>query len=1086
MLTLFEGGFYSALNDELIFAIKGAINRGRRVYLIVPEQETVNAEFEMSERLPESAPLSFEVTNFTRFTNTAFREIGGISGEYCSPAKKALVMWRVLSELSPMLSLTRGRKNVSEGSVKKALSAIKEMQTLGITPEVLEALPLGEIHDRRLGEKIKDLSLIYSLYKSSFGEKYSDNTNDASALAEMLTENADFLSGTEIFVSGFTSFTEPQNRLLGAIMASVPLTVALTIGRVYDYFEYAEVAKTRAKLLALADGAGVEKRLKRFGAVLSSTTLLGEICELLWRNDGYIDNDSLHNLTVNREMLQIYSAETMYDECDFIAADIKRRVMAGARFSDFAIVARGTDSYLGIIDSILDEAKIPYFISKVSDISSIPLFKLIYTAYKIAERGFKAEDVMTYLKCGLLSVTRDEADRFELYIEKWQIDGRRFTDGVSWTMSPRGYEALREGDAELLGEIDATRVRVIDPLVDFRDEISEAETVREHADALLKLLARLEIEEIMAKRTEELSLLGEAELAEENRRAWGALCDALDDVVEVIGDLRADSESFIAQLKTALSGAAVGHIPTLTDAVTIGSADMLRVKDKRHVYLIGVNAGEFPASVSESSYFADSEKLMLGSLGLPIEPDLEIMSAREFYSFSRAFSIGRESVTLLYTERTAMLSPQLPSDVIARISEITRGAVSAVKVKNIKKSNLLYTESATLEALSELTEDEARAARQALRLSGYTDKLIIRDGNIKNNHLSVSDDALGLIYKRDLYLSQTRIDKFLGCPMSYFCRYNLRLAENEPAELGSNIIGSFVHATIESFFGELEERGISAAELTAADRERITERAAEKYAGELIGETGASARAKATISRLVRATKPVIDGLCEELSGALYKPTFFELETSSLDDASPNHVIIDREDGGRIIVRGTIDRVDTYKSGDDVYVRVIDYKTGHTDFLPSKLKDGEYLQMFLYLKAIKDTDSRGFRERLGVGDGGRIIPAGVIYVKTRVSDTTVRRADDTEAEAAVKKLQERDGMLLDEPVSIDAMNPDFIPPEAKKKEPLRYTEEGWDEIERTLIEVTRGVADSMCSGKIDATPATKGGRNCKWCRYKEV
>ena len=1086
MLTLYEGGFYSSMDNALTDAIKASVLSGRRVYLIVPEQETVAAELEMAEALPEDAPLSFEVTNFTRFTNTAFREIGGISKEYCTKSAKSLIMWKVLTELSPMLSLTKGRRNISSGSVRKALSAVAEMQSLAISPDILIEGTKADIHDKRLGEKLRDLALIYSLYTEFTGKKYSDTSNEEIALAAALGKHPEFLSGVEVFVSGFTSFTEPQSRLLLAIMKSAPLTVALRIGRATDAFEYKELASAKSRLLALADSVGVEKKLKKFHArEISDASVLSEICDLLWRSEGDIDNDSLQYLREHTEKLRVFSAPTIYEECEFLVADIKRKIMSGSRYSDIAIVARSSDTYLGVLDLMLDEAAIPYFISKSSQTKSIPLFKLIYTAYNIISTGFKREDVLTYAKCGLLDISRDEIDRFELYCEKWGIEGRRFSDGVSWGMNPRGYEKWREDDETAIIEINSTRDRVISPLILFGEEIRKAGTVREHAEALIKFLVHLDCEELMARRSRELAALGDDATAEEARRAWGILCSALDTIVEVLGDSRCDIPSFVNQLSTSLEDASVGHLPAHRDEVTVGSADMLRVKGKKHVYLIGVNSGEFPASITDSSYFSDSEKSILSVAGIPISPDLEIKSAREFYSFSRAFSIGRESVTLTYNERTPMLSPLLPAEVIGRIKELTKGLASPIKTEALEKSEMLYTESATLEALGRLGEDEA-SAREALIERGYTDMLAVRDGSIKNNKLTLSEDSLALIYGRDLYLSQTRIDKFLGCPMSYFCKYNLKLGEEEPAELGSNIIGSFVHAVIESFFGELESGSKDAASIDESDKERITESAAEKYARELIGEGEMSARTRAAISRLVRATKPVVDGLCEELSGTLYKPTFFELKTDSRDDASPDHLIINREGGGRIIVRGTIDRVDTYKSGDDVYVRVIDYKTGHTDFLPSKLKDGEYLQMFLYLKAITDTKSEGFRERLGVGENGRIIPAGVIYVKTRVNDTTVRTFSDTEAEEAVKKLQERDGMLLDESLSISAMNPDFIPPETKKKEPLRYSEEGWREIEKTLIEVTTSVADSMCSGKINATPATKGGRNCKWCRYKEI
>ena len=653
-------------------------------------------------------------------------------------------------------------------------------------------------------------------------------------------------------------------------------------------------------------------------------------------------------------------------------------------------------------------------------------------------------------------------------------------------MSPSGYDRPKEGDGELLIEIDATRAKLTQPLMLLEESVKSAKTVKDHATALLAFLAEIGAEEGVAKRTEQLLDMGEGEEAELSRRAWGILCDALDTLVDILGEVSADATSFASQLDAALAGASVGRIPSFSDAVTVGSADMIRVNGKKHIYLLGVNAGEFPAGVSEASYFAESERIILMGLGLPIEPELELKGARELYSFSRAFASAKESVTLIYADKTAMLTPLAPAEVIGRIKEITDGAVNPVKISALPKMELIYSAPKALEALHSLEGHAHDDTRRALMMSGWGERVAIAEGDIRNASLTVREDSLALIYNKDLYLSQTRIDKFLGCPMSYFCKYGLGLGEEQKAELGSNIIGSFVHAVIENFFGELEASGLTAKELTAEARDEITRRAATGYANELLGASHSSARTKVAISRLIRATRPVVDGLCDELADCRYKPTFFELETNSFDPAAPDHITIPREGGGRIILRGTIDRVDTYKNGDDVYVRVLDYKTGYTDFLPSKLQEGEYLQMFLYLKAISDTKKPEFLKRMGVGEGGKVIPAGVIYVKSRVQDTTVRTASDDEASAAAKRLQERDGMLLDDPISLDAMNASYIPPDKKRSEPLRYTPADWTEIERTLTDVTRSVADGITSGDIKATPATKGGRNCKWCKYKEI
>ena len=90
MLTLIEGGLLSDGHEIIIDRISTLVREGKRAYLIVPEQQTVSAEKEMTDVLPASAPLCFEVTNFTRFADTVFRSLGGLAGEVATASKKAL------------------------------------------------------------------------------------------------------------------------------------------------------------------------------------------------------------------------------------------------------------------------------------------------------------------------------------------------------------------------------------------------------------------------------------------------------------------------------------------------------------------------------------------------------------------------------------------------------------------------------------------------------------------------------------------------------------------------------------------------------------------------------------------------------------------------------------------------------------------------------------------------------------------------------------------------------------------------------------------------------------------------------------
>ncbi|MBR2342654.1 MAG: PD-(D/E)XK nuclease family protein [Clostridia bacterium] len=1090
MLTLIESGFGFAGSEKMLSLIKEAAKKHTPSLLIVPEHRTVSFEAKMCRILPADAPLYFEVTNFTRLANSTFRALGGISGEYCDKTRRSLIMWRALTELAPLLKQTRGRGEIPAGTVERALSGIGELSRFGIQPQELAEASRAEGMDRRLREKLSDLSLIYSTYKGLLSEKYKDTEDDIAEVIKRLALSPDFLFGTEIFVLDFTSFTEGQYRLLTALAERTSVTVHLPLPRsAPDAFEFTEIKSARDKLLRLAERAGVERKILRVGERdAASNERLVEIASYLWHTEGKIDNNCLQG-----DELRIFEADTPFEECSFVAADIARRVRLGASYSDFAIIAGSAESYHGIIDTALADAAIPHFVSRVRDLCTFEAIKLIFSAYKIISRGFCAEDVLSYAKLGLADVSAEEADEIELYVEKWGIGGKRFTDGEDWCMSPRGYVPLSEDDVRKLARLNEIKERLIAPLVDFRDTVPAIGTVREHAEALVGFLGAIRLEERLAKRSERLLALGEVGAAEENSNLWGVICSSLDTLVEVLGDIPASPDSFINQLSVVFRGVTVGKIPTHVDEVVIGSADMLRVGGKRYVYLIGVNYGVFPGVPKDGAYFTERECVQLAALGLAIEPELDKRGARELFSFSRAFTSARDGVTLTYTRHTSAYGEAHPAEVIKRIEEITEGAAVPRKISELPIYERTESAAAALNALPSLGERAAEALRLALTEAGFGEELTLSEAKIVNDTLSLSEVGTGLIYRGDIYLSQTRIDTFLRCPMSYFLKYNLKLEGAERAELGANVIGSFIHSILENFFAEVKERGGDASTLGADERRELTARAAKHYVREAFGDGYGSARTEVAISRLMRAAEPVVEGLCDEFANCRFTPVFFELKTSSSSNELPDPVVFTTRDGTKAIINGTVDRVDAFTDGNKTYVRVVDYKTGSKEFSPSDIAEGRNLQMFLYLKAITETEKPAFREALGAAPGGELVPAGVIYVKASVGDVTVDTPSDEAATEAVKAAQGRSGMLLDDESSIAAMNPAYLPIKSygeRMNDTDRrrlYTEEGWQKIGETIGEVISDVCADMKGGCIEARNTDgHGNSTCTFCSYRSV
>lgn len=1090
MLRIVEGGFNSLLDVRTEELIKHSVARGARALFIVPEQGTLTVEKWAAKNLPANAPLTFEVTNFTRLADTAFRALGGLSLERLTAGKRALVMWRVLSELSESLAITSYGAEVNAATVEKELRALGEAEALGITPEELSELAQSAVGEGRLRAKLSDLSSVMSLYRRMLGERYTDASRELSLLLEKLRAHPDYLSGAEIFIKDFTSFTEEQYRIISELSGRAEVTVFLRLARGgRELFEYGEIKRTRDRLIHDAAIAKIKTELEKAEVNANSQKpLLDDALSLLWRSNGKIDNSYLQNT----DTLRVFEARDIYEECDFVLSDIARRVMAGARYSDFAVLTRSTDAYADTLLRAADAAGVPLFISKRREVSSFEAIKLIYTAFSVALSGFSRRDVITYAKCSLSGVERARCDELELYTEKWQITGKRFTDGVLWNMNPDGYtDRYRDGSEQLLLRINETRTALISPLLNFYERLAEGRTARDYALALAEFLIRIGLENSLKVRCEELLRLGESTAAEETRGLWQLICSSLDSIVEVMGDLAVSTHSFVEILKIAFGAADIGRIPAFSDEVLAGGADMLRPSGKKHIYLLGVNYGAFPYSGKSESYFTERDRAVLRSLGVAIEPEDEINAARELFVFSRSFAAASESVTLTYPLQDGAFKPLVRADVIQRLSDISDKKIAPIRISSLPASERSVTPEAALSLIDE-AGDETESIKEALRQAGYSDRLRASEGKVVNDTLRLSAIGTGALYKSDLALTQMRIDTFVSCPLGYFCRYNLSLSENERAEFGAMNIGTFIHAILEEFFVCVKKLGVPIGEVKDEEKRKIVETVSKKHLERVGGAELRQTRLSVMTARLIRAAMPVVDSLCREFSSCGFEPRFFELKIGDENEALPTPASFEIP-GGTARVFGTIDRVDTFKSGDNVFVRVVDYKTGRKDFSPSDIEEGRNLQMFLYLKSIVDTEKKGFKHEMGVTGDGRLIPAAIVYTRASISDVKLD-APSAEAESeALAAAQTVSGMMLKDEAAIGAMNPDFLPVKTKNGVPLEndgrlFTLDGWEELSRTLGEVVTRVATEIKSGDIAARPAKqKGGRvQCEYCAYKPI
>ncbi len=1095
MLTLLFGAFGTGKTTRLFEEIAADIAEEIPSFLVVPEQNTVSVEAEAARRLPPKAPLSFEVTNFTRLADTVFRLVGGVSARYADEGTALLLARDATAAVAPLLS---DRRRIDGDRVKEVMCAVRECKISAVTPEQLERAADALGGESALARKLSDLSLLLASFGGTMAAHGCHLPADGLAhLADALALYNP-LAGARFRFDGFTSFTAVQRAVLGELLRSSDVTVTLpmpTGDAARRALSYAETDRTVQDLRRLASERGIPLReLALKENRRARHPVLSAIAERLFTVGAPPLPPPAEG---EEEAIRILECRTPFGEAELVAADIARRVQGGARYRDFAIIARSAEAYRGVLDTALSRHGIPAYFSLPTDLSAFEAIKLIRTAYAILTGGGRREDVITYLKSGLSGIPADDCDRFELYAERWGLTGERllgrpfrmYADGYD---PPRGDSAREQAEAELRA-LNETRTALAAPLAILKKSCKDNITIKEHSSVLYEFLTALDVDKQLFLRAKEHEARGESERAAEYARLFREITDVLDLLTELIPDSVVSASDFSELLSLLFSSRSLRTIPVGADSVTVGSADLLRPNEPRHVYLIGVNAGVFPREGEEGGLFTSAELDSLAELGIVLDGNDLVRASREYFCFLRAFSAASESVTLSYSLTDFSFSLSGRSEALDRILALTGDRFPILREEELPLADRLFSVSSALAALGAAKDAALRDSirRALLQIPGTAPLLERATRPLTDPQARVDTEVMDSLYRDRLSLTQSRIDRYVACPFSYFCEYVLKLSESTRIRLGSAEIGTFIHAVLEYFLGDPERASLST--LTDREIEEAVSRISDGYLASVFPEGEITPRIRHRFLRLGRRAVELLRELREEAAVSSFTPLFMEYEPSETDENAAEPPAITLEDGTRVTLYGKIDRVDVFRRDGNAYLRVIDYKTGEKKFSLDDIARGKNLQMLIYLFALWQTERRGFFETVGVAEGGHILPAGALYLNLSLKNTTVATPS-----AASEPLCSRSGILLNLPENLRAMDGEgegrFIPirldadgnPTKGKLDSLATLEE-MGALAAEVTETVRRIATRLRGGEADATPLVdKKKAPCDYCPYYPV
>ncbi len=1071
-------------------------NNGVRSFLIVPEQFAVHTERKMLTSLPSSVQLNLEILNFSRLYNRVCREYGGLEYNYVTKPLKYAIMWQNLRELAPLLEVYGKYAEEDTSMCDMMMATIGEFKSCGISPDMLNAAVKKLPSDSPLAKKLRDIFLIYSSFNNLIVRAFSDSSDDISKLYDTLSCH-NFFENTNVYIDSFTSFTAVEYKVIEKMFEqakNVTVTVPLN---------YVGMDSIYTKSILECESA-LKKSAKKYGAyndiVLNDaedeqSPAIRYLADNLW----VADKEKAPN-EEDSHSLQLFKCSSPYTEAEAAATTVLSLLREGYRCRDIVVLARDAEQYRGIIEPAFDRCDIPYYFSEKTDLSNTPIVKFLLSALRIGIYNWRTNDVISHLKYALYDIDPKEIDLFEQYITTWQIRGTKFTAG-DFTMNPDGYtDRVSERGEKILNSANKTRRFICDSLQSLFSEIAAEENFVGKIQALYRFLAksgaRAKLGLLCKKETER----GNVRAAEEYSKLFSLCCDSLAFLAEAMAeDDSLGSDMSLSDLHDILSvyfsRTDMGAIPTSADQVIIGSASMMRAGSPKCVLMLGLCEGVFPAPVNDSGLLSFHEKALLSDINITLSGDAGVVASDELMYVQRAVESASERLYMFsYTNSSngKKSSPSLPFE---RAAKMFPHSLKLFDSKDI----LSYTPTlrASLQHLDSISDDEVVDALVdcAKEDSALSPLIARRSVPISNTSCSVSADTAREVFGKTLHLSQSKIDKFVNCNFSYYCKYVLKLREEQITRFKANDIGTFIHYILEKLLTNIVDTDGINVELPEDTIKKMTEEVVEEYISRITpAGQPITARLGHLYDRLYNLSLLLICNIIEEFRHSSFRPEFFELNINGKGE-NPSVYEIELLDGRKVVFSGIVDRVDILRLDDGkVYIRVVDYKTGTKQFSIEDINHGLNVQMLLYLFALINNKNEKFNDRIGSSNTDI---AGIVYLSSNIPtlDLSAFEDDKNILNKAQKKLK-RSGLFIQDEKILRAMNdtvsPNFIGEVKLEKDgtlsgKALVSLEEFDKIKNDIHRVIRRISDEMLSGNASASPLIYNEKDpCEYCEMKPI
>lgn len=1047
---------------------------------------------------PRKMAIEFLSANNLKYLSNSGRQmlVSRAVKEYCEEAETSFLV-RTMK--------TAGFPNIMD-------RMITEMKKYCVTPQALKS-STEAVNNKLLNEKIDAICGIFDKYNEFFEQgEYTDSNDDLVRVAEHIAKSDMFDENMHIWVDHFDDFHPGHMAVFEALISKkVNITVCLNYPKEDINGIYSTVLKTYEKVRSLGD---ISEEI---------------FCDEPW---GHINSNEIKYLVENYNSIgkhyenevsdiSLFAARDAYTEIEHIASEILRLVRCeNYRFRDITVMCGRFDDVSHIIKAVFDEYEIPYFSDEKIMLLDHPIAMQILSVFDIFEEDWSYNSVMRFLRSGFIydaeyeHISQTEVDRLDNYVLRYGIRGRKKWEEEKWITEQNSFEKVW-GDVEFEESCDeavnAIKAATTAPIFNLYKKVKTGKTAYSYAKALFEFMEDLNMYGGLRKDVKAFENVGRNDEAKQFSEIWNLILEVLDQTVVTMGERKISFAEYGEYIRTGLSQCEIKTIPSSVDSVCVGTVERSTSSPVKALFVTGAVNGTYPSDIPDEGFLSDTDRNFLKEqCEISLAPDTKTSAQQQYFKVYKSIAPVTDKLFVSYPvqsgEGRALGMSVLVQDIkeLFPMLETTDNLIadfsdkSYISAPSATIHKLLINKSQNGTGCKD--ENWNKAYKWFKENDNYNDKLHLLEKaaafELRGNRLS-TENANELFGDGDLTYSASRLNVYALCPFSYFMKYGLGAKEQETSKVSANDFGSYAHKFIQEFCLKVEE-GATTPEEKLIRWRNLTDVRRNEYIDDLADGTKTKIREFGLqdeerrcniidrISKTVKCSAAVVH---KSLKKGKYTTSGYETEFEKVKLC----------DG--VYITGAVDRIDSYTDNDTEYIRIIDYKTGHTGFDILNVCDGVNMQMVIYAVAVKKVEEEIKQNKVKL--------SGIFYNK--VKNDFVKSDNEDEASAERVRNMRLDGLIFageNEDGEIDmetlyaydeafknsveekqSYKSDFSPLGRFKNGRLTgvYTETEGNALMKYVTDKIYSIHENIKDGHIEVSPYEESSsvNACTWCEYKE-